>query len=396
MRNEKLRRAPNSLVSLVAVTMFISALVTACSKAGSGSTDNAAPAAAAPATVTLTQVARGDVSKILQLTGSVAAPPNRDVKVSALVAGRIADLNVAEGDRVGAGQIIAKIDDHTFRDQVTLAEAGVAQAEANVENAKLNLARNEDLVQKGIAARKELEDARTESAVAAAQLRQANATLSLAQVQVTRAEVHSPIAGTVVKRFVSLGEQVDGTAATPIVEVASLSEVELMANVPAEDLRKMPVGTPVQLTSASVTGRHFSGRVVAVSQAVDPATNAGLVRVRIPNENGDLRLGMFLSAQIPIETHSKVLTVPAGAIYLDQNGNARVFEVNGEDATAVVVKIGIQTPDVVEILSGVKEGDKIILTGGYGLEDKAKVKVQDASSSGSGTPPATPDKKDEK
>jgi RND family efflux transporter MFP subunit len=396
MRNEKHRRASDSLVPLIAMTVFIGALVAGCSKAGSGSSDDAAPAAAAPTPVTLTQVARGDVSKILQLTGSVAAPPNRDVKVSALVAGRIADLNVAEGDRVGAGQIIAKIDDHTYRDQVTQAEAGVAQAEANVENAKLNLARNEDLVQKGIAARKELEDARTESSVAAAQLRQANATLSLAQAQVTRAEVHSPIAGTVVKRFVSLGEQVDGTAATPIVEVASLSEVELMANVPAEDLRKMPVGTPVQLTSAAVTGRHFSGRVVAVSQAVDPATNAGLVRVRIPNENGDLRLGMFLSAQIPIETHSKVLTVPAGAIYLDQDGNARVFKVDGENATAVQVKEGIQTPDTVEILSGVKEGDKIILTGGYGLEDKAKVKVQDASSSGAGTPPATPDKKDEK
>jgi RND family efflux transporter MFP subunit len=318
------------------------------------------------------------------------------VKVSALVAGRITDLNVAEGDRVSSGEIIAKIDDHTFRDQVTQAEAGVAQAQANVENAKLNLARNEDLVQKGIAARKELEDARTESAVAAAQLRQANGALSLAQVQVTRAEVHSPIAGTVVKRFVSLGEQVDGTATTPIVEVASLSEVELMANVPAEDLRKMPVGTPVQLTSTALTGRRFSGRVVAVSQAVDPTTNAGLVRVRIPNENGELRLGMFLSAQIPIETHSKVLTVPAGAIYLDQDGNARVFKVDGENATAVQVKEGIQTPDTVEIISGVNEGDKIILTGGYGLEDKAKVKVQDAAPTSPGTTPATPDKKDEK
>ncbi|HUK31915.1 MAG TPA: efflux RND transporter periplasmic adaptor subunit, partial [Candidatus Acidoferrum sp.] len=342
MRNAKHLWSSTAFTSLLAAAILVASLIAGCSKSGAGSSDEAAPeAAAAPATVTVTQVTRGDVSRYLQLTGSVAAPPNRDVKVSALVAGRVADVNVAEGDRVEAGQIIAKIDDHTYRDQVTQAEAAVAQAQANVENAKLNLARNEDLVQKGIAARKDLEDARTESAVSAAQLRQANAALSVAQVQVTRAEVHSPIAGTVVKRFVSVGEQVDGTAATPIVEVASLSEVELMANVPAADLLKMPVGTPVQLTSTALTGRHFNGHVVAVSQAVDPTTNAGLVRVRIPNQDSELKLGMFLSAQIPIETHTKVLTVPAGAIYLDENGNARVFKVDGENATAVQVKEGI-------------------------------------------------------
>jgi membrane fusion protein (multidrug efflux system) len=190
-----------------------------------------------------------------------------------------------------------------------------------------------------------------------------------------------------------LGEQVDGTAATPIVEVASLGEVELLANVPAEDLRRLPVGTPVQLTSTALAGRHYAGRVVAVSQAVDPTTNAGLVRVRIPNGNSELRLGMFLSAQIPIETHSKVLTVPAGSIYMDQDGKPRVFKVDGENATAVEVKLGIQTPDVAEILSGVKEGDTIILTGGYGLEDKAKVKVLASQPSGAASPPDAPDKK---
>jgi RND family efflux transporter MFP subunit len=381
-----------SWIPLILSAVFAAALCFSCSK-GAGSANDTTKEAAAPATVTVTQVARGNVSRILQLTGSVAAPPNRDVKVSSLVAGRIADLTVAEGDRVESGQVIAKIDDRTYRDQVTQAEAGVAQAQANVENTKLNLARNEDLVQKGIAARKELEDARAQARVAEATLMQVNAALSLAQLQLTRTQVHSPMSGTVVKRFVSMGEQVDGTAATPIVEIASLNEVELMANVPAADLRRLPVGTSVQLTSASLTDRHFTGHVVAVSQAVDPMTNAGLVRVRIPNANSELRLGMFLSAQIPVETHSKVLTVPPQSIYKDQEGKSRVFKVDGENATAVEVELGIETPDIVEILSGVKEGDKIVLTGGYGLEDKAKVKVQDAPKGGPGGDTGAPDKK---
>lgn len=102
---------------------------------------------------------------------------------------------------------------------------------------------------------------------------------------------------------------------------------------------------------------------------------------------------MFLSAQIPIETHSRVLTVPAQSIYRDQEGKSRVFKVEGENATAVEVELGIEMPDRVEILGGVKEGDKIILTGGYGLDDKSKVKVQGAEKSGAGDEPAAPDKK---
>ncbi|MFZ0819808.1 MAG: efflux RND transporter periplasmic adaptor subunit [Candidatus Acidiferrales bacterium] len=378
--------------SIVCAALFAAALAAGCSKSA-GTNDETAKQEALPATVTVTQVVRADVSRILQLTGSVAAPPNRDVKVSALVAGRIADLNVAEGDRVESGQLIARIDDQLIKDQENQARYAKVQALAVSMNAKMNQDRDEELFQKGIVSKKELEDARMEYRVAEATERQADASLSLVLLQLGRTEIRSPISGTVVKRFVSLGEQVDGTAATPIVEVASLGEVELMANVPAADLRRLPVGTAVQLTSSALTGRHFTGHVVAVSQAVDPTTNAGLVRVRIPNANSELRLGMFLSAQIPIETHTKALTVPAVSIYKDQDGKPRVFKVDGENATAVEVQLGIETPDVVEILGGIKEGDKIVLTGGYGLEDKVKVKVQDAPKNGAASDPGAADKK---
>ena len=367
---------------------IIAASLSGCSKKGD---DEATAKNEAPTQVTVTKVTRADVSRTLQLSGSVAAVPNRDVKVSSLVPGRVAELSVAEGDRVSAGQLIAKIDDHSFRDQIAQAEAGEATAQANVENAKLNLARNEDLVNRGIAARKDLEDARTESSVNAAALKQAQAALSTARLQLSRTEIHSPISGTVVKRFVSGGEQVDGTAAAPIVEVANLAEVELDANVPASDLLRMKDGQAIHLTSSTLTGKTFTGQIVGISSAVDPASNAGVVRIRIPNPAGELKLGMFLGAQVPVETHAKALTVPPGAIYRGEDGAARVFVVQGDTANVAPVTLGVEAPDRVEILSGVKEGDAIILTGGYGLSDKAKITV--------GAPPAAaeaPDKKDEK
>jgi RND family efflux transporter MFP subunit len=173
---------------------MIAATVCGCSKPAA---DQAAAQKETPTQVTVTKVTRGDVSRMLQLSGSVAAVPNRDIKVSSQVPGRVTDLTVAEGDRVSAGQLIAKIDDHSFRDQVTQAEAGVGTAQASVENANQSLKRNEDLVTRGIAARKDLEDAQKEAATSASELKQAQAALSPARLQLLRTEIHSPISGTV-------------------------------------------------------------------------------------------------------------------------------------------------------------------------------------------------------
>jgi len=330
----------------------------------------------ARADVTLTRIARAGISQTLTLTGTAAALPNQDVRVSALVPGRITELKVAEGDRVQAGEVVAKLDDRPYRDQLQQAEAAAQQAKANSENAQLALARNEDLFQRGIAARKDLEDARTQASVAAAALRQAEAALEIAHLQLGRADVHSPLSGQVVKRFVSVGEQVDGTAAQPIVEIASLGQLEFLGNAPAMYLPKLRPGEAVDVTTEAVPGRKFAGRVVAISPAVDPATGVGLVRIRVPNSGGLLRLGLFLSAEIPVETHARALVVPPQAIYRDEAGQPRVFVVSGDSATAVPVELGIETKDRVELLAGVKEGDTVILTGGYGLGDKANIRVQ--------------------
>jgi RND family efflux transporter MFP subunit len=333
-------------------------------------------AARAVVEVTLTKVTRADIAQNVAISGNIAALPNRDVRVSSLVPGRVAGLSVAEGDHVNAGQLIAKIDDRPIRDQLQQAEAAVSLAQANLENARLARERSETLFGRGIVARKELEDARTQQTVAEAALRQAEAARSTARLQLTRTEIHSPLTGTVVKRFASVGEQVDGTAAQPLVEVAERGEVELFASVPAPYLSKFRVGQSLEITSEAFPGRAFRGRVAAISPSVDPATNVGLVRVRLANESGLLRLGMFLNAQVPIETHKQTLAVPPQAIYRDQKGQPHVYRVEGENAVSVAVALGIETPELYEILSGVKEGDSIILTGGYGLGEKTKIKVK--------------------
>jgi len=357
----------------------LAVVVGACSRK---STDEDSNSSANPtAYVTLTRVVRADISQNFSLTGTAAALPNRDVKVSALVPGRVAELRVAEGDAVNEGQALAKLDDRTYRDQLQQAEAAEQQAQANLENARLSHTRNEDLFQRGIVARKDLEDSRTQESVAAAALKQAQAALEIARLNVARTEILSPLNGMVAKRFVSVGEQVDGTAAQPVVEVANLREVEFLGNAPGGYLARMKPGEAVDVATEAVPGQEFPGRVVATSPSIDPATGVGFVRIRVPNPNGSLRLGMFLTAEIAVDTHRRVLVVPTQAIYKDEEGQPRIFVVNQDSATAVPVKLGIETADRVELAEadGVKEGDNIILSGGYGLGDKAKVQVQPKS-----------------
>ena len=356
--------------------MLLSLLACSKPRAGDEGADKSESSGNTVVEVTLTKVVRGDISSNLTVSGTIAALPNQDVKVSALVPGRISAMLVAEGDHVKEGSLLAKIDDHSYRDQLQQAEASIDQAKANLENAGINRKRNADLVQRGIAAQKDLEDAVTAERVAEAALKQAQSAAALARLQLARTEVKSPLSGTVVKRLVSAGEQVDGTGAQPIFEIANTAEVELFGNVPAIYLPEVHVGQILPLRTDAFPNTDFSGRVVAISPAVDPTTNAGLVRTRINNAAGLLRLGMFLTAQIPLETHKQALVVAPAAVYRDAEGQPRIFRVHADKAEPVPVKLGIETHERVELLSGAEEGEVVVLSGAYGLESGATIKVK--------------------
>jgi RND family efflux transporter MFP subunit len=322
----------------------------------------------------------------LLVRGTVAAIPNEDVKVSALVAGRVNAVPIAEGDTVAQGQVIAEIDRRPLDDQRRQAAAAVEQAKAALENARLNLQRNQRLFDRGIAAGKEVEDARKDMAAAEAGFEQANAALNTADRQIERASVRSPIAGQVVKRMVSVGEQVDGTAAQPIAEIANLDRVELAANVPAEYIARVKVGQAARLTTDAYAGRTFEATVLAIAPAVDATTNAALVRVRAPNRDHALKVGMFAEARIALEEHANALVVPPAALVRDQRG-AAVYVVHGDTAERTPVRVGLEKPDAVEILDGLSDGETVLTSSVYGLGEKARL-----AKPGDGGKPEPPEK----
>jgi RND family efflux transporter MFP subunit len=367
------RHIARSYFLIAALALTSAALACGCSKA-SESGDDENPQVTAE--VTVTKVTQATIQQTASISGNVVAPPNEDVKLSALVAGRITALNVSEGDRVHAGELLATIDSHTYEAQLRQAQAALQQAQATTQNAQQNLKRNQTLYQRGIVAGKDLEDAKTQLSVAQAAQAAAQAAEETAGLQVERTKLVSPLNGVVAKRYVSIGEQVDGTGAQPVIEVANINEVELPGSLSAVYLSKIHVGEAVPIASEAFPGEIFNGKIIAISPTVDPATNVGSVRIRIANPSGVLKLGMYLNAQVPVQTDADALTVPPQSIYHDETGATQVYEIKGDTATAVPVKLGIQTTDSVEILSGVKAGDTVILTGGYGLGDTAKIKIK--------------------
>lgn len=317
-------------------------------------------------------VRRQTIVEDLVVRGTIAAVPNEDVKVSALVAGRVNAVTIAEGDRVRHGQVIAELDRQPLLDQRRQAAAAVEQARAQVENARLNLQRNQQLFERGIAAGKEVEDARAQSAAAQSALEQATAALNTAERNLERASIRSPIDGQVVKRMVSVGEQVDGTAAQPVAEIANLRRVELAANVPSEQLARVKIGQTVAVTTDAFADRAFPGTVLAIGPAVDVTTNAGLVRIRLQNADQALKVGMFAEARIHLAAHANALIVPPSAVVHGEHG-ASVYVVTGDTAARTAVKTGIEQSNAIEIVDGLREDQVVLTSAVYGLGEKAKL-----------------------
>ena len=385
------RRAPQPIWRALAVTALCSALVFPACGGRKAANEEPTPADVPTIVAETATVARRTLTDELAVRGTVAAVPNEDVKVSALVAGRVNAVTVAEGDTVTQGQVIAQLDRRPLEDQRRQAAATVDQAKAQVENARLNLQRTEQLFARGIAAGKEVEDARTQMASSRAALEQANAALNTVDRNIDRADVQSPIAGQVVKRMVSVGEQVDGTAAQPIVEIANIERVELAANVPSEHLARVRVGQTARVSSDAYPGRTFNGSVIAIAPAVDATTNAALVRIGITNAGRELKVGMFAEAHLRLAVHANALVVPPAALVRNQDG-AAVYLVTGDTAQRTPVKVGLEKPDAVEIVSGLSEGQTVLTSSVYGLGEKAKLAKPGESQKDKSDKPEQPEK----
>jgi RND family efflux transporter MFP subunit len=148
--------------------------------------------------------------------------------------------------------------------------------------------------------------------------------------------------------------------------------VEIAANIPAEHLGRVRVGQAATIASDAHGDRTFVGQVIAIAPSVDATTNAALARVRVANAQRLLKVGMFARVSIALSEKKGVLTVPPSAVSKGEAENV-VYVVDKDMAVRTKVTLGLETPEAVEILSGLKEGQKILTSAIHGLGERARL-----------------------
>ncbi len=358
---------PISRLALVLVTL------SACRRGGEDKPE------VRPLPVRVEPVLRGDVADVVEVAGTLEPPPGLDVKLAPVISGRLAQVLAAEGERVRAGQPLARLDRVPLDDAVAQAAAQLSQAEAQESNARTKDQRARDAFSAGVAARQEVDDAVLQLESARAAVKTARAALSTAKNQLARGELRAPFDGVVAKLSAAPGEPVDPSR--PVVEVARTDVLELRAPVASAVAMRIHSGQPAHIAVDSAPERKFDGTVLAVAPVIDPVSGAALVRVRVPNPAGSLKVNSLAHARITVDVHRGTLLVPEAAIVGGAEGPAVEIVQDGKAARAPV-KLGYQSDGVVELLQGARQGDAVIVQGAYALPEGTPVSVEEAVDGG--------------
>jgi RND family efflux transporter MFP subunit len=347
-------------------------LVAAAVLAGCGAKDAGEPAARA-VKVRVATAAAHDFAVTLRVSGRIAPPVDRQASVSAPVAGRVQEVLAREGQRVRKDEILARVDTRPLDDALRSAEAALKRAEADAAFKRDVAKRSKDLYDKGVVARQEA-DADASAAVAAdAAVVEATSSLSVARRNRGWAQVAAPFDGVVVRILKHPGEQVDGTAATPIAEIAGLDPLEVALDAPPEALARVHVGDEAQVTPAG--GAPLAARITRVAGSLDAASLVGGVRLRFAGASPPLALGTPVDVRLALERLPGAVAVPKRAVRRGPEGAAEVVTVVDGKAKATPVSLGPEDADLVAIRSGLKAGDVVVVEDPLGLADGTPLEI---------------------
>jgi HlyD family secretion protein len=305
------------------------------------------------------------------LRGRVAAPPGGDLPVASQVPGRVVQVLVHEGDHVGTGAVVAEIDGSNSRDALRQADAAVVQAKSAQANAQATLDRIKQLVARGLAAKQDLDDAVARADQAEAGVNSATAAADLARRTLGRVDVRSSFEGVVTRVWRGAGALVDGTAATPVVQLAASALAEFDADATERQLVDLEAGQTVAVSLAT-GGDPIPGTVRARSTALDPATGLGFVRIAIQDQ-GPITLGVFGTASVTVSERKGVLVVPSTAMRGAIADGAEVVVCKDGKAEVRDVKVGWRDDQRVEITEGLAAGDRVALDHVLGLETDSPI-----------------------
>jgi HlyD family secretion protein len=355
------------------------------------------------------KVGRGDVARSVVATGKIT--PITQVEVKSKASGIVEKLYVDINGVVHKGQQLAQLDEQEISDQVAAQRAQLAAAQANVSNFeaaleqdkvtaaapdlpmyKVTLDRNLEMVKEGLVPQQSLDNANRDYLAALnkrdtakAQIGVDNAKIKQARAQVAQSEaslkqleeqlgyttIVAPMDGVILSRDVEIGDAVSsilvlGSTATLVMTLGDTTQVYVKGKVDEADIAHVYLGQPARIKVESFRDRYFQGKVTKISPMGVEKDNVTTfeVRVSINNPGGELKAQMTANAEILLDEHKNVLTVPENAVVYDNQKNASVEvpdKKQKEGKRKVPVTVGLSNGSITELLSGLKEGDQVVL-----------------------------------
>jgi HlyD family secretion protein len=384
------------------LTVLVVAIVLGIAAAARGNTTKFEPSQ-------LAKAERGDIARSVVATGKVQ--PITKVEVKSKASGIVTRLDTDINAHVHQGQVLAQLDQQEILDQVaaqkamlTAAESNARAAAASIEYDKVNAEapdlpmykhtydRALEMSKEGVVSQQSLDDAQQKYLFAAntrdkavsqinvdtsklrqaqAQVAQNQASLKQLEEQLSYTTVTSPMDGTILSRDVEIGDAVSsilvlGSTATLVMTIGDTRQVYVQGKVDEADIGKVYMSQPARIKVESFKDKTFLGKVTKIAPLGVEKDNVTTfeVRVSIDNPGGELKANMTANAEILLDEHKNVLTVPEQAVMYDNNRNATVEVPDSKQKTGrrkVSIQAGISNGTKTEILSGLNSGDTVIL-----------------------------------
>jgi membrane fusion protein, multidrug efflux system len=360
------------LMTRVVAAALLAALVSGC-----GARQKAADTTQDPVVLTagdLVPVTRTDVESGVPVQGTLR--PLSDVTLLAPVADVVEQMMVKEGQAVQRGQVLARM-------RMTSIAPAAAGAEAARSVAAADLKRMQNLLRVGAVAERDVESAE-------AQLKAAEAGAAAARKRLDESTVRAPFTGVIAQRFLQAGDRVgDGDR---LFRIVNTDELEFTASVTTDALDQLKPGAPVALTVSGAGGRQITGHISRVNATVDEATRQVKVYVTVPNHDHRLAGDMFASGRIVLSRAAATLAIPSGAVKTAGGGQQAWVVANGKlSRCSVGLGLRDELRDLVEVKSGLREGDRVVVSQIEGLVDGQPVQLARDAAPPAAATPARPD-----
>jgi RND family efflux transporter MFP subunit len=347
--------ASASAIMVIAVVVFV-----AHSRAGGDKTETAATAVV---------VEKRDMGSLVQATGIIKPKVGAEVKVGARITGKVEHLYANIGDNVKKGQVLVRLEQDDLKARADQAEAAYLEAAAAFDKAKIDLERDKPLAREGYISQQNIDVLQNAYDMTKARVMRAKADQDYAKAQLSYATLTAPISGTIASVTTQQGETVAaGLNAPTFITIIDLSKLEVNAYVDETDVGKIGVGQEALFTVDTFADKDFKGKVTAIYPRAVLQENVVnyITLISIENSEGKLKPDMTANVTITLKKKKGVIAVPGAAVVREGGRKYVTLQTKDGKTTRREVKTGWKEGSYLEITSGLKEGDVVLVSGGNG------------------------------